>query len=300
MDYIHLATDLKISRIVHGHMRLAQWNLSNQQLVAFTEQVIGTGINALDHADIYGDYRCEKLFGDALRLKPGLREEILIITKCGIQLISDRFPTRKLKHYEYSYEHIVSSVERSLKNFNTDYIDLLLLHRPAPLFDPEKVARAFSYLKEAGKVLHFGVSNFTPGQVEMLGSYTSEKLVTNQVELSPYCLEQFENGNIDYCLKKRIKPMAWSPLARGKLGNQADGKGERIIRALEEVAAGLQVGPIEKIIYSWILNHPVSAIPIVGSGKLDRVKQAVESLDIVMSTEQWYKIYTASTGKEVP
>jgi predicted oxidoreductase len=300
MNRIKLTTDLEFSRIVHGHWRLLEWKISDQELLTLTEQAIESGVTTFDHADIYGNYCCEKLFGDALSLKKSLRKEIEIITKCGIKLKSDKFPDRELKTYDYSFDHIVSSVNNSLKNLGTEYIDLLLLHRPAPFFNPEDVAKAFSALKEQGKVLHFGVSNFNPMQFEMLNSYTDEKLVTNQVEISPYCLEHFDNGNIDYFLKENVKPLAWSPLAGGRLMNPHDEKGQKIYQVLSEVAQALNVNTLDKIIYSWLLKHPASIIPIAGTGKIERIKNAVEALNIDMSPEQWYKIYTASTGKDLP
>ncbi len=183
MDYVKLSNTLELSRIVHGHWRLAEWNLSSQELLKLIEQTVELGVTTFDHADIYGGYSCEKLFGNALSLKKELRQNIQIITKCGIKLVSDKFPKQSINHYDYSYQHIVSSVEDSLRNFNSDYIDLLLLHRPAPFFNPEEVAKAFSYLKQSGKVLNFGVSNYTPMQFDMLASYSDEKLVTNQVEI---------------------------------------------------------------------------------------------------------------------
>jgi predicted oxidoreductase len=148
--------------------------------------------------------------------------------------------------------------------------------------------------------LHFGVSNFTPEQFEMLSTFTSEKLVTNQVEISPYCLEHFKNGNIDFFLKEKIKPMAWSPLAGGKLLNPHDEKGSRLLKAFTEVGKELNITPVEKIIYSWLFKHPVNIIPVVGSGKIERIKFAVEALGIDMSLEQWYKIFIASEGKDLP
>ncbi|NOU19938.1 MAG: aldo/keto reductase [Bacteroidales bacterium] len=297
---IKLANDFELSRIVHGHWRLVSWKMSNQEILKLTQQAIELGITSFDHADIYGDYTCEQLFGDALNLKTNLRKDIQIITKCGINLISNKFPERKINYYDYSFDHIITSTEKSLSNFRTDYIDLLLLHRPAPFFNPEEVAKAFSTLKKSGKVLHFGVSNFTPIQFEMLNSYTDEKLLTNQVEISPYCLEHFQNGNIDFFLKERIKPMAWSPLATGKLIIAQDEKGKRLFKTLSEVAIELNVDKVDKVIYSWLLNHPVSIIPIAGTSKIERIKLAIEALNIKMSTEQWYKIYNASTGVEVP
>lgn len=300
MTRITLAKDLEFSRIVHGHWRLADWNIPSQELLALTEQAIELGVTTFDHADIYGNYRCEKLFGDALALDRSLRDKIEIVTKCGIKLVSDKFPDRKLKTYDYSFGHIVASVDHSLENFRTDRIDLLLLHRPAPFFDAAEVANAFLHLKSAGKVLHFGVSNFNPAQFQMLNRYTGAMLVTNQVEISPYCLDHFENGNIDYFVKEKLKPMAWSPLAGGRLIHPRDEKGERLLRVLWEVARELQTDLVDKVVYSWLLKHPANIIPVVGTGRIDRIRSAAEALDLDMSMEQWYRIYNASTGNDLP
>ena len=297
---IPLTSNLTFSRIVHGHWRLRDWKLSKQELLKLTGQAMELGITTFDHADIYGDFSCEKLFGDAMTLKRELRNEIQIITKCGIQPVSAKFPGRKTGIYDYSKKHIIRSVENSLVNFRTDYIDLLLLHRPSPLLDPVEVAEAFRELKQNGKVLYFGVSNFTPGQFEMLQSFLDDKLVTNQVEISPFCLEHFENGNMDFFLKEQIKPMAWSPLGGGKTGRPKTEKEQRIVNILTEVARELKEDSIDKVAYAWLLKHPASVIPIAGTGKIERLKLAVEALDIEMSLEQWFKIYTASTGEKLP
>ncbi len=295
-----LTQTFEVSRIIHGHWRLADWKLSNQELLKFIEQAIEIGITTFDHADIYGDYSCEKLFGKALHLNKEIRKNIQLITKCGIKLISNKFPDRKYKYYDYSYQHIIRSVDLSLKNFNTDYIDLLLLHRPSPFFNPMEVSKAVTQLIENGKVLHFGVSNFNPEQFEMLNSYLDYKLVTNQVEISPACLEHFENGNIDYFLKERIKPMAWSPLDRGQLLFPKTIKEKRIYKCLTEVANELNENSLDKVIYSWLLSHPATIVPVVGSGNISRLKRAVDSLNINMNTEQWLRIYVASTGVNLP
>lgn len=300
MNKIKLTNNFECSPIIHGHWRLSDWKMSSQELLELTQHSMELGVTTFDHADIYGNYSCEKIFGDALSLKKRIRNDIQIITKCGINLISDKHPQRKVKHYDYSYKHIISSVENSLTNFGTDYIDLLLLHRPAPFFAPEEVAKAFSSLKQSGKVLHFGVSNFNPMQFEMLSSYVDNPLVTNQVEISPSCLEHFDNGNMDFFLKKRIKPMAWSPLSGGRLLYPNGEKARRIFNSLNEVAIELNIESIDKIIYSWLLKHPAGIIPIIGSRKLSRIKNAIEALNINMSLEQWYKIYIASEGEELP
>lgn len=299
-ERVNLTKDFEISRIAHGHWRLNEWGLSNKDLLKFVNQIIELGITTFEHADIYGDYNGERMFGNALKLDPALRKKIELVTKCGINLLSDKFPERKIKHYNFGYNHIVSSVENSLKNFNTDYVDMLLLHRPAPFFNPGEVARAFQDLKKEGKVRYFGVSNYTKEQFEMLSTYVEEPLVTNQVEISPYCLEHFKNGNIDFFLKEKIKPMAWSPLSGGNILNPRNKKGIRLLKTLEEVGAEMEVPFLDMVVYCWLLKHPVQMIPIIGTGKLDRIKNAVHALSLEMTIEQWYKIYTASTGVEVP
>ncbi len=299
MKRIQLTDNLELSRIIQGHWRLANWELSSRELLKLTEQCLELGVTSFDHADIYGNYTCESLFGDVLVLKPYLRQNMEIISKCGIKLMSDKYPERKLKTYDYSYEHIVNSVENSLRNLRTDYLDVLLLHRPSPFFNPEEVAKAFSDLKREGKVQHFGVSNFSAGQFDMLNSYTEEKLVTNQVEISPYCLDHFENGNMDFFLKERIKPMAWSPLAGGRLLDPQTETGKAIFKVLSEIAKELNLEQIDQVIYAWLLKHPAGIMPIVGTSRIERVKSAVDALNIDLSHEQWFRIY-ASTGAIMP
>ena len=297
---ITLAPALQISRIVHGHWRLKDWNLSAQQLLQLTEQAIDLGITTFDHADIYGNYSCEQLFGDALSGKKELRKAIQIITKCGIKLNTEKNPGQKIKFYDYSFKHIVSSAEKSLTNFRTDYIDILLLHRPSPLFNPGEVAKAFAHLKQSGKVLFFGVSNFSAQQQTMLAAYCDVPLVTNQVEISPYCLEHFDNGNMDYFLEKKIHPMAWSPLAGGQILQPQDEKGQRIFTVLKEIADELNTEPVDKIIYCWLLKHPAGIIPVAGSSRIERLKYAADAFSLNMSTEQWFRIYNASQGRDLP
>ncbi len=300
MENTFLGNNLEISRIVHGHWRLAEWNLSSKQLINFIKEIYGLGINAFDHADIYGGHTCEKLFGNALSLEPSFRHNIKIITKCGIVRVDDKNTGKACNNYDYSFEHIVSSVENSLKNFGTDYIDLLLLHRPSPFTDPTEIAEAFDHLKTSGKVLNFGVSNFNQGQFEMLESYLNFDLVTNQVEISPLNIEHFTNGNIDFFLKKRIKPMAWSPLGGGKIFRPSNYREHNILSVLKDIANELDIEKIETVAYAWLLKHPVKIIPVTGSGNIERIKTAVKSLDIKMSLEQWFRIYVAANGEFLP
>lgn len=300
MEKVKLSSSLEVSRIALGFWRLVDWKFRLKELESFVEDALALGVTTLDHADIYGDYHCESEFGKLLKAKPSLRGKMQLVTKCGIKIVSSNYPDRKTGHYNTSRQHIILSLEQSLKNFNTDHIDLLLIHRPDPLMDPAETASAFEELEKSGKVLNFGVSNFNPLQFEMLNKHFGNKLVTNQVEISPYDLEHFQNGNMDFFLKETIHPMGWSPLAGGRLIYPKDEKAQRIYSKLVEIAKELNANTIDKIIYAWILKHPSKVIPVVGSGKIERLKRAVESLDIKLSREQWFEILVAAQGYPVP
>ena len=300
MNKIKLSSELEISRFVAGFWRLKDWEMSSREILTYTEQLLETGITTFDHADVYGSYECEALFGEALKLKPELRSQIQIVTKCGIVQKYDNASKKKFQYYDTSYEHITEAVEHSLSNFKTDYIDLLLIHRPDPLMNPEETARAFKDLQASGKVLNFGVSNFSIADFEMLNHYFDNKLVTNQIEISPYDLEHFENGNISFLAKEGIHPMAWSPLAGGKLIHPNDEESRRVHRRLSEMADRLQIESIDILIFAWLLRHPVGIVPVLGTGKIERVRQAVKAFEVNLSTEDWFRIYEAGLGHPVP
>lgn len=300
MKRIMLVPDLSVSLIIQGHWRIDRWNLSSQELLSHTQQLIEKGITTVDHADIYGDYTCEALFGKALALDKSLRSEIQIITKCGIKLLSDKYPKRTLKTYDLSHQHILQSVENSLQNLHTDYIDLLLLHRPSPMYNPEEVASVFAELHSSGKVLHFGVSNFNPQQYNTLQSYLDQKLITNQIEISPLCHAHFDNDNIDFCLEQKIHPMAWSPLGGGRLFSPESSIENRVLNCLTEIKSECNMSSIETAVYAWLLMHPAGIIPIVGTSRIERAEKAIEAINTPLSQEQWFRIYNAYTGTELP
>ncbi|AHM63319.1 putative aldo-keto reductase YcsN [Flammeovirgaceae bacterium 311] len=299
MQPTKLTENLQMSPLVLGLWRLIDWSIPASEVQAYVEEALSMGITTFDHADIYGDYGCEAEFGKVLKNQPHLRDQMQLVTKCGIMLRSQKFPDRKVKHYDTSYAHIMQSVEQSLQNLHTDYVDLLLIHRPDPLMDPAETARAFDELKQAGKVRHFGVSNFTPMQYQMLDAYMGGRLITNQVELSPYRLEHFENGNMDFFLKERIRPMAWSPLAGGNLLQPQDERGVRLKLKLEAIARETGVDGIDKLAIAWILKHPSRPIPIVGTGNIEHLKRSVDALSVELSREQWFQILEAAMGHEV-
>jgi len=289
----------EVSRIAAGLWRLAEWNLDAAGIRAVIEACLEIGITTFDHADIYGDYTCEARFGSALSEAPGLRDRMEIVTKCGIKLVSENRPSHSIKHYDTSRQHIIASVENSLRALRTDRIDLLLIHRPDPLMDPDEVAAAVEPLRQAGKVRSFGVSNFTPSQLASLASRLPFPIVTNQVEFSVLRLDPLHDGTFDACQGRRIAPMAWSPFAGGRLFSDPSDRAERVRRALAAVA-GTRGASMDRIAIAWILRHPARIVPVLGTGKIDRMRSAAAGAAISLTREEWFAIWTASAGCDIP
>ncbi|HAZ0553266.1 aldo/keto reductase [Enterobacter hormaechei] len=286
----------EFSRFVMGYWRLMDWNMSPVQLADFIEEHLDLGITTVDHADIYGGYQCEAAFGDALKRAPALRERMEIVTKCGIATTAK--PENALGHYITDSAHIIKSAEQSLVNLATDRIDLLLIHRPDPLMDADEVAEAFLALHQSGKVRHFGVSNFTPAQFALLQSRLPFTLATNQVEISPVHQPLLLDGTLDQLQQLRIRPMAWSCLGGGRLFN--DEAFQPLRNELETVARELNAESIEQVVYAWILRLPSKPLPIIGSGKIERVRAALVAEELEMSRQQWFRIRKAALGYDVP
>ena len=289
----------EVSRLVYGVWRLLEdpEGSSPARIRARIEACLEAGITTFDHADIYGDYGCEQAFGSVLTEAPELREKMEIVTKCGIKLISGKRPDHKIKSYDTSREHIIASVENSLRVLKTDYIDVLLIHRPSPLMNPEEMAQAFFELQSAGKLKHFGVSNFTPSQYDMLA--TRIPLVTNQLEIHPLRLDPCLDGSIDRCLEHGIRPMAWSPTAGGALFSSNEERPARVRAKLEEL--GTKYGKsLDQMIYAWLLHHPAGILPVLGTGQIDRIRSATGALDVTLEQEDWFAVWEASAGAEVP
>lgn len=286
----------EFSRFVMGYWRLMDWNMSPVQLADFIEEHLDLGITTVDHADIYGGYQCEAAFGEALKRAPALRERMEIVTKCGIATTAK--PEHALGHYITDSAHIVKSAEQSLINLATDRIDLLLIHRPDPLMDADEVAEAFLTLHQSGKVRHFGVSNFTPAQFALLQSRLPFTLATNQVEISPVHQPLLLDGTLDQLQQLRIRPMAWSCLGGGRLFN--DEAFQPLHNELETVARELNAESIEQVVYAWILRLPSKPLPIIGSGKIERVRAALVAEELDMTRQQWFRIRKAALGYDVP
>ncbi|WBA12954.1 aldo/keto reductase [Salinivibrio kushneri] len=286
--------------MVQGYWRLDDWQMTPQQRLSFLKAHIDLGITTVDHADIYGDYRCETLFGQALKLDPSVRDDIQVVSKCDINLVSEAAPNRKINHYDTSYRHILASVDNSLSRLGVEKLDVLLLHRPDALMDADEVAEAFTTLRHHGKVAHFGVSNFTPSQFDLLQSRWDESLVTNQVEINPLRFDVVHDGTLDQLQRLRIKPMAWSCLAGGEMFNGESEQAVRVRDTLHAIGEELGGAAIDQVIYAWVMRHPSQPLPIIGSGNIERVKAAKAAYDLNLTREQWYRIWVASKGHNVP
>ncbi|WP_318365207.1 aldo/keto reductase family oxidoreductase [Enterobacter sp.] len=286
----------EFSRFVMGYWRLMDWNMSSRELVSFIEAHLDLGVTTVDHADIYGGYQCEAAFGEALKLAPHLRSRMEIVSKCGIATTARA--ENALGHYITDKSHIIASAEQSLTNLAVDHLDLLLIHRPDPLMDADEVAEAFLQLHQNGKVRHFGVSNFTPAQFSLLQSRLPFTLATNQVELSPVHQPLLLDGTLDQLQQLRIRPMAWSCLGGGRLFNDAAFQPLRL--ELTDIANELNAQSIEQVVYAWVMRLPSQPLPIIGSGKIERVRAAIEAEALTLTRQQWFRIRKAALGYDVP
>jgi predicted oxidoreductase len=306
-------SDLKVTRLAYGCMRIAgSWHPDKSNAdptpsgIACVEAAFDAGYNFFDHADIYGDTRCETIFGKAMAIHPDWREKIVVATKCGIQW-QDRPKQGDPHRWDCSYNHIISSTESSLKRLQLDRIDLMQLHRPDFLANPEEIARAFTQLKEQGKVREFGVSNFRPTLVSAIQKSLSFPLQVNQIEVHLGKLDFFEDGTIDQCLELKMSPLAWSPLNKGKLATGFKPeptdvnfqKQTRLLEVLDAVAVEYQTERTA-VALAWLMTHPSNIIPIVGSANPQNIKAAAKAGDLTLDRESWYKILIAARGERLP
>jgi predicted oxidoreductase len=291
---------LQLSPVVAGCMKWGQWGVkySTAQYLQLIEECIAAKITSFDHADIYGDYTVEEEFGNALKQKPHLRQQMQLITKCGISRLTPNRPQHKIHSYDTSKEHIINSVEKSLKNLSTDYVDLLFIHRPDPLMNPPEIAEAFSQLRKDGKVLHFGVSNFTPSQMDMMA--TAFNVEYNQLEVSVLHLDPFHDGSLDKCIEHTIRPMAWGPLGSGKLYGAEDDERNIRILAVANLLAEKYNAAVDQILLAFLFKHPSGIIPVIGSTKIERLKTAYAAAKINIQREEWFMLWRASKGHEIP
>jgi predicted oxidoreductase len=268
--------------------------LSKNEMITLMHHCISQGITAFDHADIYGAYTTEASFGEAFKESGINREDIQLISKCGIQYLSDN-RNNTIKHYDYRKDYIIWSVEESLKHLKTDYLDLLLLHRPSPLMNPESIADAISILKTTGKIRDFGVSNFTRSQMELISKY--EKIDVNQIEFSLTAHQAMHDGTLDYMITHNILPMAWSPL--GTIFKEENEQTKSIHAELETLSNKYNATK-DQLLLAWILKHPSKIHPIIGTTNSERIVQASLAKKIDLELEDWFSLLVASQGHKVP
>jgi predicted oxidoreductase len=273
------------------------WQQTTEQRLAWIESCLELGITSMDHADIYGGYEVQKLFGQALALKPSLRSQLQIVSKAGISLLSEKFPQRRVKHYDSSGAHLIASAEQSLRDLRTDYLDVLLIHRPDPLSDWQEIAHAFEQLRASGKVLAFGVSNFSAEQFSALAAHIP--LITNQIEFSPLQTDALHDGTLLQAQRLQARPMIWSPLAGGALLKPSSERSTRVYAALEDVAKELETS-VATAAYAWVLRHPSTPLVVTGTQHPQRLAEAVNATTLVLSREQWTHVWEASMGHPVP
>lgn len=280
-----------------GCMRWGVWgaNFTTKQYEQIIDQCLSIDLNIFDHADIYGHYTTEADFGKALKDNASLRNKIKLITKCGINMLTPNRPHHNIKSYDTSAAHILKSVDQSLKNFRTDYIDTLLIHRPDILLNAEEVAETINSLKQSGKVKSFGVSNFTTSQVALLQKYT--RIEYHQVEISVTHLNAFNDGVLDQCQIEDINAQSWSPMGNGLFTEQTE-KNLRILFVAEELAKTYNC-TVNQIILAFLYAHPGNIAPVIGTTKFDRIAEAKNAMDIDLKREDFYKLWSASTGEEV-
>jgi predicted oxidoreductase len=305
MRTISIGGKVTASEIGLGCMRLTK--LDKQEAERFIHVSMEQGVNFFDHADIYGGGKCESLFAEALNMSPAIREKMILQTKCAIH---------KGVGYDFSKDYILESVDKSLSRLRTDYVDILLLHRPDALMEPEEVAEAFAVLEKAGKVKHFGVSNQNPYQVELLNKYLNGKIIANQLQLSITNCSMIDRGInvntefdgavdrdggiLDYCRLKGITIQAWSPFQFGFfegvfLGHE---KFPELNKKIDEIAAKYNVTN-SAIAVAWILRHPAKIQTIVGTTNAQRLTDICKASSFTLTRQEWYEIYL-SVGKKLP
>ena len=299
MDRINLTDDLTLSRLVYGMWRLGDdADTSPAHVQAKVEACLAQGISTMDQADIYGGYEAEAILGAAFRAAPRLRDKVELVTKCDIVAPVGKYASARVKHYDTSARHIRASVEASLTHMATDHIDLLLIHRPDPMMDHHETGAALDALVTEGKVRAVGVSNFRPWDWDLLQSAMATQLCTNQIEMSLIARDSFTNGDLAHLQRLGVPPMAWSPLAGGGLFGEGDAA-MRLRPHLERHATAQGVGT-DAVAIAWLLAHPARILPVLGTNSLERIARIADATRVTLSREDWFELWTAAAGQEVP
>ncbi|SFR53401.1 Predicted oxidoreductase [Yoonia tamlensis] len=296
MPRIQITPDLSFSQLVYGMWRIGDdTDTSAAHVAAKIHACLAQGITTFDQADIYGGYTAEDVLGVALKADPSLRPQMEIVTKCDIVAPMGRYADSKCKYYDTTRAHIASSVDLSLAAMGTDYVDLLLIHRPDPLMDHHETGAALDEMVKSGKVRAVGVSNFRPYDWELLQSAMTEKLVTNQIEISASAIAPFTNGDIAFHQRHGHAMMAWSPLGGGDLMTGQNALTDR----MDEIARDQGVDRAA-VAVAFLLRHPSKILPVLGTNNLDRIARLSDALKVTISRQDWFYLYESALGAEVP
>jgi predicted oxidoreductase len=298
MEKIYLSdSGPKVSNAIYGFWR---WEENTADDTTKMERIVNLcleqGINTFDHADIYGGYTCEASFGQLMRRKSFKREDVVLFTKCGLSIPHPNRPEIRVSHLDTSAAHVVKCAEQSLRNLQTDYIDIFLLDRVDPLSNLEETALALEKLRSSGKVRNIGVANFTVFQHQLLASYLRKvPIVTNHIELNLLNTTALDNGQLDYIKQRYMRALAAAPLAGGRIQNGTDGVALRVRQKLEEVAKKYDAN-IESIAVAWISK--LGALPLIGTTNEQRIHNIVQSFNINLDHQDWYELYNVSRGNK--
>lgn len=290
----------EFSQLIYGTWRMLEGRPSPQDINARLNTCLDLGITTIDTAEIYGLYEVEENLGKALALTPGLRDKFEIVTKAGIYVPNKFHPERRTAHYNASSARLLKSLEKSLRLLGTDHLDLFLVHRPDWLTSAEDTAKGLNQLLRDGKIRSAGVSNYSAAQFDLLNSRMDQPLATNQLEFHLLHMEPIYDGTFAQCEKLGIRPMAWSPLAGGRLFDVKNEAAQRIAKAVESMSARYGGATVEQMAYAWIMAHPSRPLPVIGTNKIERIQSAAKAADLVLEREDWYGLWEAAQGRKIP
>ena len=290
----------EFSQMAYGTWRILDDDLSIQDINQRLNRCVELGISTIDTAEIYGLYEVEAALGKALELSPGLRDKLEIVTKAGIYVPCDYHPERKVAFYNATAERLAKSVEKSLRLLSTDRLELFLIHRPDWLTSIDETAAGLNQLLADGKIRSAGVSNYTPSQFRALNSRMDRPLVTNQVEFHLLNMDPIYDGTFDQCQELGFQPMAWSPLAGGRLFDPSNEAAQRLAQTAAELSEKYDGATLERLAYAWIMAYPSKPLPVIGTNKIERIESASEAVKVNLDREDWYALWTAAKGHKVP
>ncbi len=294
MEKVYLSdSGLKVSPAIYGFYRWGGNLITEQRMESIVRLCLELGITTFDHADIYGGYQCEELFGNTIKKMGIKREEILLFTKCGVVVPNPQMPEIRVKYYDTSSKHIIKSLDNSLRKLKTDYVDLFLLSQLDPLSDLEDTALTLESLKVSGKIKNIGLVDFTVFQHQLLSSYLKAAVVTNYVELNLLNTTAFDNGRVDYSKQRYMRPLATSPLAEGQIATGTSETAIRVRQLLETIAPRYDAD-IESVAVAWLIK--LGALPLIGSSNEQRIRNVAAAVSIDLDRQDWYDLYAASRG----